>query len=255
MKNKITVYCFALLLASSCYGQTVESDEITVGFPGANDTSIQITSPDTSLLQKALNTDAPLYHPIDKQSWLEETEGMSYNEKSEPQKPLQDTPIEEDNDIKPLISSEFVKVIAFITVAALLFFILYRIFGRGIRANPELRVSTTEILDDLDERPMESDLDRYLKQALTEQDYRLAVRIYYLMLLKALHDKNIITWRKEKTNYDYLRELHKHPEIKRLNNSTLLFEYIWYGDKAVNASEFHGIQPGFISLIEQIRKG
>ena len=255
MKVKVVVFYITMLCAYAGYGQEGSTDTTTEQLVISTDTTGQLESTETTKLEQALQSEAPEYHPIDKQTWQEEKEGMHFNEKSEPQELPDQTPIDPDEEIEPLISSDLIKIIAFISIAVLLFFILYRIFGKGLRANPGLQTSTTEILDDLDERPMESDLDRYLKQALTAKDYRLAVRIYYLMLLKALHDKNIITWRKEKTNYDYLRELQKHPEIKRLNNSTLLFEYIWYGDKAVNESEFHGIQPGFISLIDQIRKG
>lgn len=258
MKGKFILVCLYVFGLTWAFGQVPPPPPPPPPLPPVMavliipDTIIEADTPEISPIEKALQSEAPAYHPIDKQTWAEETRDMNFDETRKPEKVHQ---VEPDLDIpEPLISGEALKIIVFIAIAILLLYILYRIFGKGILRNPALKPAITEIKDDLEERPMESDLDGYLRQALASKDYKLAVRIYYLMLLRALHTKNIIQWRKEKTNYDYLRELHKHPEIHKLNYSTMLFEYIWYGDKQVDESEFKHIQPGFTTLIDKINK-
>ena len=72
-------------------------------------------------------------------------------------------------------------------------FVLFYFFGRGLFGNPKVESATQNIITDLEERPMESDLERYLREALASKNYRLAIRIYYLMMLKSLHEKSLIT--------------------------------------------------------------
>ncbi len=51
------------------------------------------------------------------------------------------------------------------------------------------------------------DLDSYIKNALKEENYRLAIRYMYLKSQKLLSLNNIIDWHFEKTNSDYYREI------------------------------------------------
>lgn len=191
----------------------------------------------------------PVYHPIDKEAWKEATDGMDYYEEyNEPQ------PLEIDNSSGPLLSTEFLKIVAIIAVAALLVLIILKLMGVPIFGNKKTTAVVSDVIEDLDERPMESDLDRYLREALERGDYRLAVRIYYLMVLRSLNDRGQITWRKEKTNYDYLHEIAKHPAYKQVSDATLVFEYVWYGERSINNLHFERLKPGFRDLIDKIEK-
>ena len=237
--------CF-MGLSAFAYAQPEPPTLDIYTFPSDTATESRATAP-------IIEPEAPDFHPVDKQVWKEETEGVSYIEQSEEPKEIE-APKNVSVDPEPLLSSGLLKIVAFILVAALLAFIIYRMFGKGFLANPKVAPTITEITSDLDERPMESDLDTYLRQALESGNYKLAIRIYYLMILRSLQEKRYIQWKKEKTNHDYLRELHKHPEITKLSNSTLIFEYVWYGDAPIGEHEFQSVQPGFRSLIDQINK-
>ena len=202
--------------------------------------------------QDMLAEDTPVYHPIDKADWKEATEGVSYYEERE--KPVE-TEIEPQAPAPaPMGGGSVLQIIAFTVIIALLVFILLKLFGKGIFVNRKNEPVVVNITNDLDERPMETDLERYLREALEKGDYRVAIRIYYLMVLKALHDSGRIEWKKEKTNRDYLAELYQHPDFHRLNNSTLIFEYVWYGEKKVNAGQFEVLKPGFTDLIQKVTR-
>ena len=195
--------------------------------------------------------DQPVYHPIDKETWKKVTDGVSYYEEEEK---VESTP--EDFQVptpaKPISVSPIVQIIGIVLIAALLAFIIWKLFGNIFTGNKKVDAVIINSDNELDDRPMETDLERYLREALERGDFRMAVRIYYLMLLKALHDGGKIEWRKEKTNRDYLIELYQHPQFHRLNNSTLVFEYVWYGECKVDSNTFSAIKPGFVDLIQKV---
>ena len=58
-----------------------------------------------------------------------------------------------------------------------------------------------------DEDIHETDLEALLKKAITNKDYRLAIRYYYLISLRELSNKKIIAYHKEKTNSEYIFEI------------------------------------------------
>ena len=51
------------------------------------------------------------------------------------------------------------------------------------------------------------DIESLLARAREEGNFKIAIRLYYLLLLKKLHTLNVIVWKKDKTNRDYLSEL------------------------------------------------
>ena len=73
------------------------------------------------------------------------------------------------------------------------------------------------------------DYDRLIDEALQSKNYRYAIRLNYLRTLKKLSDKQIITWKPDKTNRDYLRELKSAEMITQFSLITNDFENIWYG--------------------------
>jgi len=193
---------------------------------------------------------APAYRPIDQESWEETTEGVTFIEKSKEQK-KKEAEIETVED--PTFNiSEHIQIVLFIVAGAIILLLLYHFFLRGFFGNKKIQVTEKSEIADLDEKPMESDLDRFLREALQSGDYRMAVRIYYLMLLRALHEKGAIRWRKEKTNTDYLHELSAHPEFGRLSRCTWIYEGAWYGYMQIGRSDFEVIQPGFRDTLTKL---
>jgi len=195
------------------------------------------------------------YRPIDEKKWEKATDGLDYTVTPEEPQELDPGDFEFPEEETPFsISIDWLKVVLFAGIAVLLIFILLRIFGRDLFARNKKVKTNAIVVNDLEEKPMESDLERFLREALESGNYRLAVRIYYLMILKSLHDKNLITWRKNKTNFDYLLEVSSHPQFHQLNNSTLIYEYVWYGEKQIAEPQFNTISRSFLDLIGRIDK-
>src|SRR5690606_20447405 len=99
----------------------------------------------------------------------------------------------------------------------------------------------------------ETDLDKFIRQAIDEKNYALAVRLYYLAIIKELSLSNIIKWKRDKTNESYLRETRETRFFEPFREVTRLFEKIWYGPEKLDEQQFLSIKPKFESLIKLTR--
>ena len=107
--------------------------------------------------------------------------------------------------------------------------------------------------EELEENIHEMNFDQLIDQALQDKNYTRAVRLSYLKVLKILSDRQLIDWRINKTNHDYLYEVGKtnfEPEFRRL---TFIFEYVCYGNFPIQQSEFQNISETFKSFERKVR--
>ncbi len=136
------------------------------------------------------------------------------------------------------------QVLAIILAVALIAFGIYKMLQQP--RNRALARDGVEItLDNLEEYLHETDLDRFLRAALAEKNYALALRLYYLQIIKDLSSKGAINWAKEKTNRDYLREMRTHPMAEPFRTATRTFERVWYGNLDLNEATFKSLEPDF----------
>lgn len=84
----------------------------------------------------------------------------------------------------------------------------------------------------------EVDFAARLREAEESGNYRLALRLGYLELLKKFSDQGLIDWQPNKTNHAYLRELADSQPVIRpaFGEVTRQFEYVWYGELALPAA-------------------
>jgi hypothetical protein len=90
-----------------------------------------------------------------------------------------------------------------------------------------------------------ADLDNDLGDALSSGEFKYAVRIKYLIVIRLLNEHKLIHWKKEKTNGNYLREMNGKKEFEIFRNLTLNFERIWYGEIPITEKEYSGMIPVF----------
>ncbi|NUO02845.1 MAG: DUF4129 domain-containing protein, partial [Saprospiraceae bacterium] len=75
--------------------------------------------------------------------------------------------------------------------------------------------------------------------------------------LKKLSQQQLVFWKKDKTNRDYLRELSHTTLHQPFREVTRDFEWAWYGDVVVGKKDFEQMQGPFqemLSLIPQNNK-
>lgn len=119
---------------------------------------------------------------------------------------------------------------------------LRTVFGKKKMDTPEIDIYTENVHN--------MDFDSLIASALKNKDYRLVVRFLYLKNLKLLTDKEIIEWKPNKTNYSYQHEIENTSLRSLFMETTLIFDYIWYGEIIPNETNF----PVIYSRMESFSK-
>lgn len=82
---------------------------------------------------------------------------------------------------------------------------------------------------DTSENIHELNFDEMIAKNLDEKNYRFALRLTYLQLLKVLDSRDYIKWRMDKTNRELIKQI-KHKDLYAiLVTLTQEFENVWYG--------------------------
>ena len=155
------------------------------------------------------------------------------------------------------LSPGMYQIIKFIIYALLIVFALYILvkllvgdnassfFGRQSKLVAPLNIQEDHIEN--------VDLDSYIKNALKEENYRLAIRYMYLKSLKLLSLNNIIEWHFEKTNSDYYREIENLSLKENFKKASYLYDNIWYGEFALDKTGFENAQKDFERLNQLLK--
>lgn len=98
-----------------------------------------------------------------------------------------------------------------------------------------------------------TDFKKLIAEAENNSNYRLAVRYYYLWLLKKLSVAEIIHYDVEKTNNDYRNEIESSTTKKEFAYTSYLYNYIWYGEFDVNDEQFNKAKRAFDSFLKSIK--
>jgi hypothetical protein len=89
------------------------------------------------------------------------------------------------------------------------------------------------------------DFKTRITEAVRIGDYRTAVRLHFLSILKQLSDKEKINWRIDKTNHDYYLELSGSEYQQEFFETAFMYEYVWYGDFKITEGEYQLTEDKF----------
>lgn len=98
------------------------------------------------------------------------------------------------------------------------------------------------------------DFEKLVHETLAKGDNRLVIRYYYLWLLKRLSEKNIIDWHVEKTNSDYLYEIHAADLKTDFQYLSYLYNYIWYGEFEMTEQTFQNAKGAFEKTLKSLNR-
>ncbi|MBK8923969.1 MAG: DUF4129 domain-containing protein [Saprospirales bacterium] len=189
--------------------------------------------------------------------WKRAAQGLDYSQDvPPPPKAQRQPPVPNDNPVQhPFrnFDAQFwgnvAQILAILAAMAVVGYGIYRMLQEP--RNKRIARDGAEItVDNLDTYLHETDLDRFLREALARQDYTQAIRIYFLQIIKQLSESEAINWSKEKTNRDYLLEMRPHPQYETFRGLTRTFERVWYGNIALSAAEFARLEPAYRAALQ-----
>lgn len=195
---------------------------------------------------------------IDRNKWEKIAEKYDYSkEKEDTKKKEKEKEITENRSSSKLspVTKEFIKYTLFGIVILILVFIGYRLIRNGkFWDNKKLEKPKVYTLENLEENLAEANIDLFLQDALSSSDFRLSVRLMYLNIIKALSQKEIINWKRDKTNGEYLLEMNEHNLYSDFRKCTLVYEYVWFNElKDFNREQYERIKPAFEQLLAAIK--
>lgn len=151
------------------------------------------------------------------------------------------------------VSGGISPVVMYILLGILLAFILYLLLRTVDWKNKKVNKKKIGDEDKFENLTFtKSELELAIENALKQGNYREAVRIYFLAVIKTLRDRGHISWERRKTNYAYLYEVHAKSYYNRFETATRVFEVVWYGNRTVTLSDFQSIEPSYKLLLSEV---
>ncbi len=150
------------------------------------------------------------------------------------------------------IFRSLVWVVIGLAIVGACYLIVRNLKGFKFRSNPDIPVSTADVLtEELDIQAVSTiDLSAQIEKCIQEKNYRLAVRYYYLWAMKILNESHLIEFNIDKTNQDYARELSRKNTVSRERlglfiQCTHYYEYLWFGNFLISEPAFLTIEKTF----------
>jgi hypothetical protein len=212
--------------------------------------------------------DAPIKEgTFSKKNWKSTIEDLEYSESSASKKKRKENEVAEEGrrgeaeeSYEPgwaertmFQGNNAIKIIFFSIAIFALVFMIWKIVQAQMKLkNPKVR-KQVDFIEDVVEDIQETDLERFLRDALVSDNYKMAIRVYYLMIIKELANKKLIIWKKDKTNSVYVREIQATEYYQNFREITRNFERVWFGEKEVEKADFQKLQPQFEGFVSSIK--
>ncbi|HEU4632739.1 MAG TPA: hypothetical protein VFS22_02065 [Flavisolibacter sp.] len=148
----------------------------------------------------------------------------------------------------------FTSLLWFLIIGSFVTILIWFLASSNIKLFRKKPSANVEESDEITEETIFSlSYEKEIQKAVAAENYRLAIRLWYLYILKGLAERNLIQYKQEKTNSDYVNELYKTPLYKDFFQLTRSFEYTWYGQFALSAATFALLQKDFLNFKQQLQ--
>jgi hypothetical protein len=143
----------------------------------------------------------------------------------------------------------------YVLIPITIIYIIWKLFGADKKfflygSSKKNKLHFEELPDNI----QEINFDKLIQDAIGKKQFRLAVRLSYLLLLKQLSMKDLIAWSPEKTNHEYLREIKSNSIRDQFAKNSLMYEYVWYGDFEIDQDNYSKVSVSFQDFTRQIKE-
>lgn len=199
---------------------------------------------------------------LDQEKWEDLKERIQYSEKLE-KKELEDpadfddttdtTPTRSNVDLPNLSGLGYVLIA--IVILALISAIIFLVKQSNKTASVAVKRKQATSLEEAEEDLPDVELTDLFQDQVKKGEWRLALRVKFLMILQDLIDQNHIVWLKRKTNQQFVTEI-KDTSI-RLTFSMLAgtFDHVWYGDETLSELQFSATIAELDKLHHKLNEG
>jgi len=129
------------------------------------------------------------------------------------------------------------NLLAYALIAVMIGAIFYIVFS-NVQIDESLPDQEFKEIDLEEEHIEDVDVETELEKAYRLENYRMALRMKFLLVLQNMSINNDIDWKFEKTNRDYAAELRGTPLYSGFKTISGIFEWVWYGNHEITKEEF-----------------
>lgn len=148
----------------------------------------------------------------------------------------------------------FLRVVPYLLLGLLIYLLIKFFLNVNARSLQQAQKNNSLVFLSEEENIIKNeDIDELIRKALADKNYRLAIRYYYLYILKLMSEKDLITWELQKTNDDYLQEIKKTVLKQSFTKITRLYDYTWYGNFPIDEARYNTAEKAFLQLQKMIK--
>lgn len=162
--------------------------------------------------------------------------------------------VEENSEYESATAAPwFHTLLLIIIIGGFVGFLLYYLSSNKGLFRKKKVIAAGEKLIEEEEDIFAINYQKEIDKAASTGNYRLAIRLMFLRLLKNMAEKHIIQYKQDRTNLDYLMQLSSTNYYNDFFSITRNYEYSWYGHFEVDEtkyqlikSQFDNFKPGVI---------
>lgn len=233
------------MVAQNTADSTLVTSDLTLEEEAGDstDNAFPFVHPDSLSAMSVYRGDSMVVRKFDSVAWKRIVGETNYE-----QKPPEERPTEQPEFRFPW-DAVWLKVVSYMVVMVLVVLVVYYLISTT-RVTKSVKKTDKPSTPELPIEHIETfDMQQLVDEALRDGQLALAIRYYYLGLLKKLNAAGKIAWKKDKTNIEYLGELlaagYHYKEIRSL---TLAYETIWYGERLISQPRFDQLVSAFQSM-------
>ncbi|MBL7932033.1 MAG: hypothetical protein JNL60_09025, partial [Bacteroidia bacterium] len=193
---------------------------------------------------------------LKKEQWKEIVSGVDYTENFKKEEPKKKEPQTSKEEYTSEATKQYFTDLKYFMYAAVIviLIIVIVVLARSTRKKPEIAIKPLSLdsVKEIEENVHEVDLDSLLQEALRTNNYRLALRLNFLIVVKLLSQKGKITWAKEKTNWEYHLEIRDKLLADRFREIVISFESFWYGEHVLGENQYYQAEPLYKAIQDQL---
>ncbi len=145
-------------------------------------------------------------------------------------------------------------IIFYTLIAAISVYIIVKIVlkNEGQWIFKKKKHNNTLVYDTEVETIENANFNTLVRTAITNENYRLAVKYYYLWILQKLSEQQLIELNNLKTTTDYQLELESTKYATDFKPLAYYYNHIWYGEFTINSKTFETVKTKYVNLLNTI---
>lgn len=96
------------------------------------------------------------------------------------------------------------------------------------------------------------DFDQAISTQISHQNFRNAIRLLHLKILKELENQGVIRFAREKTNREYAREINDNKLKSDFFKLAGVYNRVWFGNFTISKDEYEMLAAGFYKFSEEL---